>query len=580
VNLTIYDTPGFRLHGDPELNENIRNMVLGIRHSSISPLSLLAVFFLDLVRVPERLIVCLEQSTVEWANATSRRIIQEVDPEFRRTVLLHTKFDNRCKELRSQEEATKYLQGEDLPENCSSFFISLPVERDTSPQEFQTLIDQAYLRDFEHLHKIGVTSRQILNQVGFCKVEAFLEREMSKRYREAFLPTLQLLEQSVNQYSTQLSTLTKQLTENDPQRLQQRSFVYVQEVCGMVERLLTGSAVGNPETFGQTLAQERSLAGGLSWTALDLDYPIENSGRKLYGGPQFYRLTNEFSWISHSAEFPHTSIDEVAAALGAHPSHNIPSYEAAASDLVQLKAKKVLHPLLETATHRSFYIMNRLFDVAVAVIQKDNFELATVSTCEAFMDAFRSIYTGFLTAIHKNCHENLLEDIKTFTEVLDWDILRAEDQALPSAAAGTGNSREETSARVHQIMQRQDTIISFPSGRQVDEATYQKFNALCCQLFHSVRTQFVHLVRNKLSALILKPMFDQMRQTVIASFSAMPTDQFKTVFESGAQAVEKQRNIIERKLKNTTALRDQFRQAESAFKSAISHKQSSPALEP
>lgn len=50
ANLTIYDTPGFRIGGDAQLAHDIRAMVQ------------------DLIAPPDRLIVCLEQSTVEWAN--------------------------------------------------------------------------------------------------------------------------------------------------------------------------------------------------------------------------------------------------------------------------------------------------------------------------------------------------------------------------------------------------------------------------------------------------------------------------------------------------------------------------------
>lgn len=79
ANLTIYDTPGFRLHGNEKLSSEIHDMVM------------------DIIRPPERIIVCLEQSTVEWSNTTSRQLVEKVDPTFSRTVFLHTKFDNRIK---------------------------------------------------------------------------------------------------------------------------------------------------------------------------------------------------------------------------------------------------------------------------------------------------------------------------------------------------------------------------------------------------------------------------------------------------------------------------------------------------
>src|SRR5699024_7289242 len=63
ANLTIYDTPGFRLAGVEPLKSNIEQMVM------------------NLMAPKNRIIVCLEQSTVEWANTVSRPIVARVDPE-------------------------------------------------------------------------------------------------------------------------------------------------------------------------------------------------------------------------------------------------------------------------------------------------------------------------------------------------------------------------------------------------------------------------------------------------------------------------------------------------------------------
>jgi len=79
ATLTIYDTPGFRLGGDESLKNDIISMVT------------------KLIEPSHRIIVCLEQSTVEWANTTSRPIVRQIDPTFSRTVLVNTKFDNRVK---------------------------------------------------------------------------------------------------------------------------------------------------------------------------------------------------------------------------------------------------------------------------------------------------------------------------------------------------------------------------------------------------------------------------------------------------------------------------------------------------
>lgn len=109
-----------------------------------------------------RIIVCLEQSTVEWANTTSRPLVREVDRDFSRTIFVNTKFDNRVKELRSKEAAEKYLMGEGLPAGKKPFFVSMPIRRNLEPDMFlkvrrctphaATLTGGTSVGDSQHLH--------------------------------------------------------------------------------------------------------------------------------------------------------------------------------------------------------------------------------------------------------------------------------------------------------------------------------------------------------------------------------------------------------------------------------------------
>jgi hypothetical protein len=64
ANLNVYDTPGFRLGGDEKLRAEIMDMVL------------------KLVEPKQRIIVCLEQSTVEWANTVSRPLVSSAPAPF------------------------------------------------------------------------------------------------------------------------------------------------------------------------------------------------------------------------------------------------------------------------------------------------------------------------------------------------------------------------------------------------------------------------------------------------------------------------------------------------------------------
>lgn len=73
ANLTIWDMPGFRHGGDPKLSQQIQALSERV------------------MRQKSRIIICIEQSTTEWANSISRPIVRKIDPNFSRTVLVNTK---------------------------------------------------------------------------------------------------------------------------------------------------------------------------------------------------------------------------------------------------------------------------------------------------------------------------------------------------------------------------------------------------------------------------------------------------------------------------------------------------------
>jgi hypothetical protein len=96
-----------------------------------------------------RLILFLQQSSVEWASALWLHVVQAVDPNFQRTVSLTTilansgglhsllgssvqvivasKFDNRLGEFKERWEVDKYLSASGyLPPTVKPFFVALP----------------------------------------------------------------------------------------------------------------------------------------------------------------------------------------------------------------------------------------------------------------------------------------------------------------------------------------------------------------------------------------------------------------------------------------------------------------------
>lgn len=74
-----------------------------------------------------RLILFLQQSSVEWASSLWMHVLTDVDPDFSRTVVVASKFDNRLKEFGERWEVDRYLAAAGyLPPSVQPFFIALP----------------------------------------------------------------------------------------------------------------------------------------------------------------------------------------------------------------------------------------------------------------------------------------------------------------------------------------------------------------------------------------------------------------------------------------------------------------------
>lgn len=92
----------------------------------------------------------------------------------------------------------------------------------------------------------------------------------------------------------------RELESNNLELLRNKVNRYVQSFILLIERLLEGSIIGSPDTFGETLQEEKAASGIGEWPAHGIEYDIQNSHYKIYGGAQYERLLNEFEYVAHS----------------------------------------------------------------------------------------------------------------------------------------------------------------------------------------------------------------------------------------------------------------------------------------
>ncbi|PIA24828.1 hypothetical protein AQUCO_21900002v1 [Aquilegia coerulea] len=160
----------------------------------------------SLASPPHRLLLFLQQSSVEWCSSLWLDAIREIDPSFKRTLIVVSKFDNRLKEFTEKWEVDRYLSASGyLGDNTHPFFVALPKDRGTiSNEEFRRQISQVDTEVLRHLREGvngGFDEDKFRPFIGFGRLRDYLEEELPKRYKEAAPATLALLEQRCDEVS-------------------------------------------------------------------------------------------------------------------------------------------------------------------------------------------------------------------------------------------------------------------------------------------------------------------------------------------------------------------------------------------
>ncbi|KAG8093430.1 hypothetical protein GUJ93_ZPchr0012g19473 [Zizania palustris] len=196
-NLTIIDTPGLILPAPGRKNRVLQSWACAVE---------------TLVRAKiqhkETIILCLEDCS-DWSNATTRRVVMQVDPDLTRTVLVSTKLDTKIPQFARASDVEVFLQ----PPTCvldvsllgdSPFFTSVPSGRVgscresvfRSNEEFKKAISLRELEDIASLEdKLGRALTKVeKNRIGVSNLRLFLEELLKKRYIESVPLIIPLLE--------------------------------------------------------------------------------------------------------------------------------------------------------------------------------------------------------------------------------------------------------------------------------------------------------------------------------------------------------------------------------------------------
>eukprot|EP00873_Tetraselmis_striata_P043070 jgi/Tetstr1/463334/TSEL_008257.t1 len=413
-NLTIIDTPGFILKARNGERDTTPDDIMEMVKAQAAP--------------QHRLILFLQQSSVEWASSLWMHVVQEVDPTFNRTVVVASKFDNRLKEFSERWEVDRYLSATGyLSSNVKPFFVALPKERSiTTSADFRGQIQETDNRVLQQLRGNiagGFDEEKFGSHIGFSNLKTFLEEELAKRYRDSAPSTLMLLQERCEAVAEELIAAESALSAaEDVASLRRAAMHYVAHVMQRVNALLDGAGDCDPNMHGLTSNEERNQCRLPVWPGVQTGVQPTNSALRLFGGAAFERCIEEFQEAVKALDFPTVAKDRVANLLLAQRSRGqATGAVAAAEDIARATARKMLAPLLETACARLAAVMRKVFEIAADQMASGAGEIDdTLAPYVAFHAALRASYNAFVNKLEERAKGLVSHHLEAATS--EWSI--------------------------------------------------------------------------------------------------------------------------------------------------------------
>ncbi|VAI15060.1 unnamed protein product [Triticum turgidum subsp. durum] len=383
-NLTIIDTPGLILAAPGRKNRVLQSQACAVEalvHAKIHH--------------KETIILCLEDCS-DWSNATTRRVVMQVDPDLVRTVLVSTKLDTKIPQFARASDVEVFLH----PPTCVldgsllgdfPFFTSVPSGRVgscheavfRSNEEFKKAISLRELDDVTSLEdKLGRSlTREEKNRIGVSNLRLFLEELLQNRYIESVPSIIPLLEKEHRAASRKLRKVTQEISDLDEAKLKEKARLFHDSFLTKLSLLLKGMVVAPPDKFGETSVNER-INGGTFTGSENFQLPnkmMPNAGMRLYGGAQYHRAMAEFRLVVGSIKCPLITREEIVNACGVEDIHDGTNYSRTACVIAVAKARDTFEPFLHQLSFRLLYILKRLSPISVFLLRR------TVSTLAAMM---------------------------------------------------------------------------------------------------------------------------------------------------------------------------------------------------
>ncbi|CAD6270357.1 unnamed protein product [Miscanthus lutarioriparius] len=423
-NLTIVDTPGLILPAPGR-----KNRVLQSQASAVESLVHAK------IQHKETIILCLEDCS-DWSNATTRRVVMQVDPDLARTVLVSTKLDTKIPQFARPSDVEVFLH----PPTCvldvsllgdSPFFTSVPSGRVgscheavfRSNEEFKKAILSRELEDIASIEdKLGrsLTTKE-RDRIGVGNLRLYLEELLQKRYVESVPLIIPLLEKQHRNTTSKLREISHELSDLDEAKLMEKAQLFHDSFLTKLCLLLKGMVVAPPDKFGETLVNER-INGGTFTGSENFQLPnkmMPNGGMRLYGGAQYHRAMAEFRLVVGNIRCPPITREEIVNACGVEDIHDGTNYSRTACVIAVAKARDAFEPFLHQLGFRLLYILKRLIPISVYLLEKDGEHF---SSHEVLVRRVQEAFKRFAESTEQSCRQRCMEDLESTTRYVTWSL--------------------------------------------------------------------------------------------------------------------------------------------------------------
>jgi GTP-binding protein EngB required for normal cell division len=227
VDMQIVDLPGFR---DFSIDDTKKALSKQIEELDMS-----------FMRDPKNVMLCVEQCGDAAGMATLSKC-KELDPTFKRTILIRNKLDKYYSDLETNN-INQWVDGYgDIPESLVRFAMTLPFWQDGQPppKPFVELREEKAAEDVRILQSKGLKA-EYLGTIGFKSFANYMEKKIEQLFNDAIQPVLDNLKELKLSNNKKQESLKTEFEETDPNSIQNTTRACGESFAGALNMVMEGS---------------------------------------------------------------------------------------------------------------------------------------------------------------------------------------------------------------------------------------------------------------------------------------------------------------------------------------------------